>query len=62
MAEETQADRKPEVLVNVSLRFPNLDASALGEHLAPLIVEATKLGGKTLNVSIQPYDPDEDDL
>jgi hypothetical protein len=27
---------EPEVLINVSLRFPQLDRASLAEHLAPL--------------------------
>ena len=51
---------EPELLVSVSLRFPQLDRMALAEHLAPLVTEALRAGGVTTNISIQPYDPDEE--
>lgn len=50
-----------ELLVNVSLRFPQLDRNALADHLAPLMAEAVRVGGSTTNISIQPYEPDDDD-
>lgn len=50
-----------EILVNVSMRFPNLDPNALGEHLTPLVAAALKAGGISTNISIQKYDPDDDD-
>lgn len=49
---------EPEVLVTISLRFPQLDRTAMAEHLAPLMFAALKAGGITTNVSIQSYDPD----
>ena len=52
---------EPEVLVTISLRFPQLDRAALAEHLAPLVQAAVAAGGITTNVSLQPYDPDDGD-
>lgn len=52
---------EPEILVNISLRFPQLDRQALADHLAPVITAAVASGGVTTNVSLQPYDPDEGD-
>lgn len=49
-----------EVLVTLSLRFPELDRRALAEHLAPLVTEALAAGGNSFNLSTQPYDPDEE--
>lgn len=50
----------PEILINVSLRLPQLDRRALAEHLAPIFKEAVAAGGDTVHFSLQPYDPDED--
>lgn len=52
---------EPEVLVNVSLRFPLSDRAALADHLAPLMHAAIAVGGITANVSLQPYSPDDDE-
>jgi hypothetical protein len=52
---------EPELLINISLRFPQLDRIALAEHLAPLVTEALKAGGVSMNISIQPYNPDEEE-
>lgn len=49
-----------EILVNVSLRLPQSDRTALADHLAPVIKEAIIAGGDTVHVSLQPYEPDED--
>jgi hypothetical protein len=51
---------EPEILVNISLRLPQADRRALAEHLSPLIKEALVAGGDTVNISLQPYDPDEE--
>jgi hypothetical protein len=51
----------PELLVTVSLRFPTLDRQALAEHLAPVMQAAVAAGGVTTNVSIQEYEPEEED-
>jgi hypothetical protein len=51
----------PELLINISMRFPNLDREALAQHLGPLIATAVAAGGMSTNISIQPYDPDSDD-
>lgn len=50
---------EPEVLVNISLRFPVMDRPALGEHLAALLRESVSVGGITTHISFQPYDPDD---
>lgn len=52
---------EPEILVNISLRLPQSDRRALGEHLAPIMKEAVIAGGITVHISMQPYDPDGDD-
>lgn len=52
---------EPEILVNISLRLPQADRIALGGHLAPLMQEAVVAGGDTVHISLQPYDPDEED-
>jgi hypothetical protein len=52
---------EPELLVNISMRLPQSDRTALAEHLAPLMKEAVKVGGITTNISMQPYDPNEED-
>lgn len=51
---------EPEILVNISFRLPQTDRRILGEHLAPVFMEAVAAGGDTVHVSLQPYDPDED--
>jgi hypothetical protein len=51
---------EPEILVGISMRFPQLDRAALAEHLTPVVLAALRAGGKTTNVSLQPYDPDEE--
>ena len=51
---------EPEILVTISLRLPQADRRALGDHLAPVIKEAIIAGGDTVYVSLQPYDPDEE--
>lgn len=50
---------EPEILVNVSMRLPQSDRVALAHHLAPIIREAIIAGGDSVNISLQPYDPDE---
>jgi len=50
---------EPEILVSISLRLPQSDRRALAEHLAPVIKEAVIAGGDTVNVNLQPYDPNE---
>lgn len=52
---------EPEILVSISMRLPQSDRTALAEHLAGLMKEAVKVGGITTNISMQPYDPDEED-
>ena len=50
-----------ELLVNISLRLPTLDREATSKHLGPLIEAAIAVGGMSTHISIQPYDPDEED-
>lgn len=52
---------EPEILVSISMRLPQADRVTLAEHLNPLVQEAIKVGGTTTNISMQPYDPDEED-
>lgn len=55
---------EPEILVNISFRLSQLaamDRRALSEQLTPLITEAIALGGDKVHISLQPYDPDEED-
>lgn len=52
---------EPEILVNISMRLPQGDRVALAEHLATVMKEAVKVGGITTHISMQPYDPDEED-
>ena len=51
-----------DLLVNVAMRFPTLDRAALAEHLAPVVKAAIAAGGVTTNLSIQEYEPEEDNL
>lgn len=50
---------EPEILINISLRLPQLDRRALADHLVPMIREAIVAGGDTVNISLQPYDHEE---
>ncbi len=52
---------EPEILVNITLRLPQADRRALAEHLAPIIREAVIASGHTVHISLQPYDPEEDE-
>jgi hypothetical protein len=52
---------EPEILVNVSVRLPQTDRAALGEHLSALMAAAVAVGGHTTNISLQPYTPEDDD-
>ena len=61
MPDLSRSDTSPELLVSISLRFPNVGAEALTEHIAPLVQAALAAGGRSTNVSIQPFDPDEED-
>lgn len=51
---------EPEILVNISLRLPQSDRRALGEHLADVMKAAVIAGGDTVHIGLQPYDPDEE--
>jgi hypothetical protein len=50
----------PEILVVISMRLPQVDRRALGEHLQDVMKEAVIAGGDTTSISLQPYDPEED--
>lgn len=52
---------EPEILVNIALRLPQADRTALADHLSPVIREAIIAGGDKVHISVQPYDPDGDD-
>jgi len=58
--DQTQRETEPEVLVSISLTFPNLDRIAIGQHLKPVMDAIFDAGGITSNLSIQPYDPEDD--
>lgn len=51
---------EPEILVNISMRLPQADRRALADHLAPVIKEGIIAGGDTVNISLQPYTPEEE--
>lgn len=51
----------PEILVTISLRLPQADRRVLAEHLAPVMKEAVEAGGDSVNINLQPYDPDEEE-
>lgn len=50
---------EPEILMTISLRFPQMDRPALAIHLKDLLETAVAVGGVTTHISFQPYDPDE---
>jgi hypothetical protein len=52
---------EPEILVTVSMRFPNLDRTALAEHLGPVMTAAVAAGGTSTSINMQPYDPEADE-
>lgn len=52
---------EPEILVTISLRLPQADRRALGEHLVDVMREAIIAGGDSTMISLQPYTPEEDD-
>lgn len=51
----------PELLVTVQITLPQADREVLAAHLAPLLQAAIAAGGRTATISIQGYDPDEDE-
>lgn len=52
---------EPEILVNVSFRLPQADRKIIADHLENVIHEAIVAGGDTVNISLQPYDPDAEE-
>lgn len=52
---------EPEILINISFRLPQADRRALAEHIGSVIKEALIAGGDTVNVSLQPYTPEDDE-
>lgn len=57
----SQEGLEPEILVNVSMRFPQLDRAALGAVLAPVAEAGIAAGGLSFHMTLQPYTPEEDD-
>lgn len=53
---------QPMIMVNITMVLPQADRRALADHLAPVIKEAIFAGGDTVNISLQPYTPDDDDV
>lgn len=52
---------EPQILVNISLRLPQADRTALAAHLEAVMREAIIAGGDTVHIGLQPYDPEADD-
>jgi hypothetical protein len=52
---------EPEVLVTISMRFPPLDRVALSDHIADVVKAAIASGGLGTHVTVQGFDPDEDE-
>lgn len=52
---------EPEILVTIQFRLPQADRRTLAEHLSPLMTEAVAAGGDKVSISLQPYEPDEED-
>lgn len=52
---------EPEILITISLRLPQSDRQTLGAHLQDVMKEAVVAGGDSVMISLQPYNPDEDE-
>jgi len=52
---------EPEILVNISFRLVQSDRKTLADHLTALMHMAVMVGGDSLNISLQPYTPEEED-
>lgn len=50
-----------ETLVSVSLRFPTVDRAAVADLIAPIMQAAVAAGGEHVSISVQGYDPEEED-
>jgi len=50
-----------ELLVTIQMSFPSLDRGALAEHIAPVVMTAIAAGGGSTSVSVQEYEPEEQD-
>jgi hypothetical protein len=50
-----------EVLVSISMRFPAIEGHVLAEHVSDVVKAAIAAGGVGTSVSVQPFDPDEED-
>ena len=53
-----------EILVTIQFRIPQveaLDRRHLANHLSPLMTEAVAAGGDKVSISLQPYDPDDEE-
>jgi hypothetical protein len=51
------------ILVNISFQLPEMSKQDLGTYILPIVNEALNIGGNTVHVSLQPYDPDaEEDM
>jgi hypothetical protein len=50
-----------ELQVFLSMRFPSLDRTALAGHLGPVVEAVIAAGGNFTNISIAPYEEDDDE-
>lgn len=48
-------------LINISFQLPEMDPKKLGPMLEDVSRAAIEVGGYTTNISIQPYNPEEDE-
>lgn len=52
---------EPEILVSITFRLPQADRRALAAHLEPVMRNAIITGGDTVHISLQPYDPEDEE-
>lgn len=60
----SDSELDPEILVNISFRLPQLaamDRISFAAQMVDVIRETIIIGGTTVHIGIQPYDPDESD-
>jgi hypothetical protein len=54
-------NRNSEILVSISIRIPNTGLTSVLDHVRPAIDVAAQIKEASVNISIQPYNPDDDE-